>query len=211
MALDLHFVPGSAGALCCSVRTAGSLAGSKAVLVVPPFAEEMNKCRRMISVCCQGLSQAGFTTIVPDLYGTGDSAGEFHEARWHGWREDLAATAGWLNEQGATLYGVLGVRLGCLLATDWLAAADAAPEQVVFWQPVKDLEACLKPLLRARVVQSQMRDVKESVASLLETLAAGGDVVAAGYRLPAALYAEARDLDLDTALTAAALPRPPFR
>ena len=47
------------------------------VLVVPPFAEEMNKCRRMVTELAIRLAEQGIATLQPDFYGTGDSAGDF--------------------------------------------------------------------------------------------------------------------------------------
>ena len=57
------------------------------VLYVPPFAEEMNKSRRLVALQARRLAAAGFGVLVPDLYGTGDSAGDFAEARWSIWRK----------------------------------------------------------------------------------------------------------------------------
>ena len=62
------------------------------VLVVPPFAEELNKCRRMLALTTRQLSMQGCDVLWPDLYGTGDSAGEFGDAVWADWVADLGAS-----------------------------------------------------------------------------------------------------------------------
>ena len=54
--------------------------------MVPPFAEEMNKCRPMVTEVALGLAESGIASIVPDLYGTGDSGGDFSEGDWETWQ-----------------------------------------------------------------------------------------------------------------------------
>ena len=45
------------------------------VLCVPPFNEEMNRCRSMITLQARALALLGIGTLLLDLHGTGDSAG----------------------------------------------------------------------------------------------------------------------------------------
>jgi hypothetical protein len=47
---------------------------------VPPFAEEMNKSRRMIAEVGRRLEGSGVGMLLVDLFGTGDSEGEFAQA-----------------------------------------------------------------------------------------------------------------------------------
>src|SRR5689334_9630124 len=60
----------------------------QAVLVLPPFAEELNKCRPMLAAQARALAAAGLDVLLVDLFGTGDSDGEFVEARWERWQQD---------------------------------------------------------------------------------------------------------------------------
>ncbi|MGH8593525.1 MAG: hydrolase 2, exosortase A system-associated, partial [Gammaproteobacteria bacterium] len=105
------------------------------MLIVPPFAEEMNKSRRMFALLARDLACLGYGVMLVDLYGTGDSEGEFVEARWAMWKEDIARSAEWLQGQGAESFYLLGLRLGAPLALD-VAKNFAFPlQRIVLWQP----------------------------------------------------------------------------
>jgi alpha-beta hydrolase superfamily lysophospholipase len=55
------------------------------VVYVPPFAEEMNKARRMATVQAHAFAEAGFSVVIPDLAGCGDSSGDLVEVTWEDW------------------------------------------------------------------------------------------------------------------------------
>ena len=67
------------------------LAGEPRAIVVhcPAFAEEMNKSRRMVALQARAFVEQGLGTLVFDLFGTGDSAGDFGDATWDGWLADV--------------------------------------------------------------------------------------------------------------------------
>jgi exosortase A-associated hydrolase 2 len=60
------------------------------VLYVHPFAEEMNRARRMAALQARALAALGYGVLQIDLYGCGDSSGDFGDARWDLWKDDLA-------------------------------------------------------------------------------------------------------------------------
>jgi len=76
------FLDGPAGRIFAILRAASD--ARHAVLIIPPFGEEMNKSRRQFTEVAQRLVGNGFAVLVVDLYGTGDSEGEFSEASWEG-------------------------------------------------------------------------------------------------------------------------------
>ncbi len=113
--MELFFLAGSRGALFAVYHPpAAGMTSRSGVLCAPPFAEELNKSRRMIAQQARRLAAAGFGVLIPDLYGTGDSAGDFGDARWEIWREDLARCAVWLRQRGHESLILWGVRLGGL-------------------------------------------------------------------------------------------------
>ncbi len=67
-----------------------------ALLYLPPFAEEANRSRRMAVLQARRLAARGWPVLLLDPFGTGDSAGAFHEARWELWLADAARAAAWL-------------------------------------------------------------------------------------------------------------------
>jgi exosortase A-associated hydrolase 2 len=177
----------------------------RCVLVCPPFAEEMNKARRMVTELAHRLTASGVAVVVPDLFGTGDSEGDFADASWSRWIEDLRATELWINGHGWRVELLLGIRLGCLLSAHYAQQRAAGPLRALFWQPMTDGSRALEQFLRIRVAASLMRDEKETVALLKQRLSGGAVVEVGGYGLSAALaeeLARLRLVQLGSALTA---------
>ena len=77
--LETFFLPGSAGQLFCVYRGPADAMQppETGVLYVPPFADEMNKARRQAAVQSHALALQGYGVLSVDLFGTGDSEGEF--------------------------------------------------------------------------------------------------------------------------------------
>ena len=187
-----HFVQGLKGKLLVVVRRPVEPTGSGFVLVVPPFAEEMNRCRRMLSDASIELARCGVGTVIPDLYGTGDSEGDFSDAAWSCWRDDLRCVNDWCCRCGDQISGVLGVRLGAALAVD-LEAREMLPAVrcTVFWQPVFDGSRFLSQFLRLRIAAGLMElDRRESQDELRDQLRRGQTLEVAGYRLSGLLAAD---------------------
>ncbi|HLY53637.1 MAG TPA: hydrolase 2, exosortase A system-associated [Steroidobacteraceae bacterium] len=155
----------------------------RAVLIAPPFAEEMNKTRRMLSEAGRELAARGVATVLPDLRGTGDSSGEFGDADWESWRGDLRAAAEWSAAEGWPVAALLGVRAGCILGAQFARELPRALTRTVFWQPVIDGERYLRQFLRLRVAASMMGGVGESAGGLRARLAGGEPLEVSGYLL----------------------------
>jgi exosortase A-associated hydrolase 2 len=172
------------------MREPAEAAGSGgSVLVVPPFGEEMNKSRRMIAETSLRLCEAGWTVALPDLFGTGDSEGEFRDATVERWIEDLAVAARHAEACGRPVRAILAVRLGCALAaTAGRAGALPAVAASVWWQPVLDGKRHLAQFLRLRVAAGSMRgDDPETVDGLRSRSASGETIAVAGYELSSTL------------------------
>ncbi|MBI2381184.1 MAG: hydrolase 2, exosortase A system-associated [Gammaproteobacteria bacterium] len=160
-----------------------------AVLLVPPFAEELNKSRRMLTLAGEALAAAGLASLLPDLQGTGDSAGDFADARWTHWLADLDRAAAWLDTQSLPLAGILALRGGALLAADWLATREHAIPKLLLWQPVLSGETWLTQFLRLRSAAAKFAGRDEPVKALRQRLAQGETLEVAGYGLAPELAA----------------------
>lgn len=159
-----------------------------AVLVVPPFAEEMNKSRRMIAEVGRRLEQTGVGMLAIDLFGTGDSEGEFAQADWQRWKADVAAAVRWAAAEGAPVRGMLAIRLGCILGGEALADIGHSVQRTVLWQPIVSGRRFLEQFLRLRVAASMMGgDSKETVAGLRGRLKSGELLEVAGYEISGTL------------------------
>lgn len=178
-----------------------------AVLYVHPFAEEMNKTRRMAAMQARELAAMGFGVLQIDLHGCGDSSGDFGDARWSIWKSDLALAHNWLLKRLERPITLWGLRLGALLATDYAASAAEPVAALVLWQPVLNGKTFMTQFLRLRVASDMIGEGKEGggTQALRASLQAGATLEIAGYCLAPELVAAIDALDL-AALTPPTVP-----
>jgi exosortase A-associated hydrolase 2 len=160
-----------------------------AILYVHPFAEEMNKTRRMAAQQARAFAAMGYAVLQIDLFGCGDSCGDFHSGRWDQWKRDLGVACAWLAERmpGAPLQ-LWGVRLGGLLALDF--ATTHKVDGVILWQPFISGRTCINQFLRMRLaagMDSADPTASRSTSALRAELAVRGRLEVAGYELDAAM------------------------
>lgn len=162
-----------------------------AILYVHPFAEEMNKTRRMAAQQARSFAAMGYAVLQMDLFGCGDSCGDFSSGRWEQWKRDLAVAAEWLAERtsGQPLH-LWGVRLGGLLALDF--AAIRKVETVILWQPFMNGRTCINQFLRLRLAAGMDEDdsaapAPRSTSALRAELVTRGRIEVAGYELDSAM------------------------
>lgn len=169
---------------CLFFPPAGPCLG--AVLYVPPFGDEMNKSRRMAALTARALAARGFGVLLLDLHGTGDSSGEFADARWDGWQADLAAGCAWLKARLGVPVSLLGLRLGALLALDYAKNAPHPIARLVLWQPVSSGSMFLTQFLRLLMANAMLAENGEKGSSTAQLRAAllGGEILeVAGYEI----------------------------
>ena len=162
-----------------------------ALLFVPPFAEEMNKSRRMTATQARNLAAGGWFVLIFDLYGCGDSGGELAEVTWETWSSDLRTCRNWLAKETGYPVNLWALRFGALLALDNVSELDDQPPRILLWQPIIDGKAILRTLLRQRLVAEMAsgRKQTETTASLRARLSAGETLEISGYCISASLAA----------------------
>ena len=154
------------------------------VVYVHPWAEEMNKSRRMASTAAQALAEDGWAVLQIDLLGCGDSSGDFGDATWDAWIQDVIDAVQWIQarhpQQPLWLWGL---RAGALLAVQ-AAARIETPVNFLFWQPVTSGKTALQQFLRL-LAAAQLADGggKALLAGARNELAAGRAIHVAGYAL----------------------------
>lgn len=165
------------------------------VLYIHPFAEEMNKARRMVALQARALSQAGYAVLQIDLLGCGDSSGDFGDANWQSWVSDVVQGCRWLRSYSNTHDAGLetvplwlwGLRAGCLLAVEAAKELNEACN-FLFWQPPPSGKPLLQQFLRLKVagdlLDGQSKGVMENMR---QQLAAGAPLEIAGYMLSSKL------------------------
>lgn len=153
------------------------------VLVVPPFAEEMNRCRAMVALQARAWAQIGIGTLVLDPFGTGDSAGEFQDATWGQWQADLRLGLAWLRAQGQGCATMLGIRLGAVMASQ-LAAEDEHITRLLLWQPVLSGKTYYTQFLRIRIAaEMNLPDRVKTTNELRQRSSQGEAIEVSGYRI----------------------------
>lgn len=174
-------------------------APAPAVLILPPFAEELNKCRPMLAAQARALGAAGVHVLMVDLFGTGDSDGDFAEADWQRWLQDLRQARAWLqSELAVASLHLLAVRAGALLASG-LLAEPGATDKLMLWQPVLKGTDVWRQLLRMRLMADTARGQAVSSAELEQRLERDGSLEIAGYTIGKTLAAGLAAAQLDEA------------
>ena len=178
-----------------------------ALVYVHPFAEEINRARRMAALGARVLATQGYGVLLLDLHGCGDSGGDFGDATWDGWLRDIACARAWIEERLGRTAGLWGVRVGALLAVAHAQTAPVAPERLLLWQPVTNGSGYLNGFLRLRLAGELLAGGSDSggTDALREALLAGESLEIAGYALNPQLAA-----GLDAADARALGPRCPI-
>lgn len=209
--LDPRFLAGSAGQLFALhvAPRAKPREPQEAVLLLPPFAEEMNRSRRMFNFQARALAGIGIGSLILDPTGTGDSDGAFGAANWPQWMDDAIAAARWLHAEGYQQVSLLGLRLGACLALAVAPRLEVDVGRIVLWQPVLRGQTLVNQFLRIRVAagMSETADAeKETVKGLRQKLEAGETLEVAGYGLDQRLMTELDALNLTELAVAAGRP-----
>lgn len=158
------------------------------VLYLHPFAEEMNKSRRMAALLSRALAGCGFEVLQIDLLGCGDSAGDFGDATWSAWVNDALMGVRWLQSQPDTApLWLCGLRAGCLVASEALGRL-GTPANLLLMQPPASGKPLLQQFLRLKLAADMAEGPnKGAMAELRAAIARGEALEIAGYRLAAVL------------------------
>lgn len=98
--MDAFFLPVGSGQRFAIFHPAQGGTARGLVAYVHPFAEEMNKSRRMAALQAKALAAHGYAVLQLDLLGCGDSSGDFGDASWQAWVDDVVLACQWLRRQG---------------------------------------------------------------------------------------------------------------
>lgn len=181
------FLPSGDGQRFCIYHCVADREVRGAILYIHPFADEMNKSRRMAAMQARSLAEAGYAVLQVDLLGCGDSSGDFGDASWSAWIEDVVLGYRWLRQQTLAPLTFWGLRAGCLLA---VAASADLPEcpNFIFWHPVLSGKQYWQQFMRLKMASELASGQAKSTAENLRTqIAEGFAVEIAGYIVSPAL------------------------
>lgn len=151
---EAFFFGAGRGARFCLLHEPAHGAPCGAVLYLPPFAEEQNRVRRGAANAARALAHAGWVVLQMDLAGCGDSAGDFADATWSGWLDDLRHGLSILSKRSSGPLWLWSVRAGSLLASELVKQSLVGQNShVLLWQPVLSGAQHIKQFLRLRMAR----------------------------------------------------------
>ncbi|HET7061413.1 MAG TPA: hydrolase 2, exosortase A system-associated, partial [Nitrosospira sp.] len=157
-------------------------------IYIHPFGDEMNKSRRMAAMQARAFAKTGFGVLQIDLYGCGDSEGDFGDAKWDIWKNDLMFACNWIASRTQAPVNLWGLRIGALLALDFASEHEKVLGKIVLWQPVVDGASFLNQFLRLRIASEMFLnagapEMATGTKALRERLMNGESLEVAGYEL----------------------------
>ena len=137
----------------------------------------------MAALQSRAMAAAGYDVLQIDLLGCGDSSGDFADASWQAWREDVVLAHRWLRTQTQAPLTLWGLRAGCLLAAN--AAVDLTEStNFIFWQPVVSGKQHWQQFMRLKMAGELAGGQAKGVSEQLrQQLAEGKHVEIAGYAI----------------------------
>lgn len=183
MPQEAFFLSAAGGHRFCLYSPAEGGSGKGILIYLHPFAEELNHSRRMVALQARGLAAAGYAVLQIDLFGCGDSSGDFADANWADWIADVCLAHRWVRQRSTAPVSLWGLRAGCLLAVE---ASQQLPEAVdfLFWQPVLSGAHALQHFLRQGAAAAVLEGGgKGVVAGLRNEIDAGRAIEIGGYTL----------------------------
>lgn len=176
-----------------------------AVIILPPFAEEMNKSRHIFKQLLTLLSQQQFYGFMLDHYGTGDSEADLDQATISLWRDDLQLLLQHLVHWQFASVSFIALRFGSLQLFDLLnhITLPLPIKQLVLWQPMFDSGRFWQQFCRIKIAEAMANGDKINQTQIQQQLTAGQIVEIAGYPINLAFYQSIQQInpDIPTALT----------
>ncbi len=160
---------------------------NKAVIFVPPFAEEMNRSKRMYVLCARLLADSGIHAICFDYSGTGDSSGEWGEFSYSDWVGDLNDVYQYYSKAGKSI-SFVALRFGALVLTDAIADYDLNAARCVFWDPIENGEMLTRQLIRMKIAAA-MADTSKKLTTqeIKDSIKNNGHLESGGYHISESL------------------------
>lgn len=167
------------------------------IIYLPPFAEEMNRCRAIVAEQARWFAQSGFSCATVDFYGTGESFGELRDATIPIWHHNISDLITSLTDQSDVPVYLWGCRLGALIAMDYLQSRTKTCQKLLLWQPVVSGKLFVTQMLRQRIAALMERGAPPETTTDIRTRLAGGETIeVAGYSLGGELISQLDQLDM---------------
>ena len=133
------------------------------ILFLPPFGEEMNLSRAILSKQFKRLSSEGNCVVSLDYRGTGDSEGEFESYSPDDWVKDILNAGKWLQENGVKSIVLWTLRVGSLIV---LANQKKLHDELpitgqIHWKPVTNGKQFANQFLRIKQAKTMQQETEK--------------------------------------------------
>jgi exosortase A-associated hydrolase 2 len=167
------------------------------IVFIPPFGEEMNRCRSLVATQSRAFARAGYSCTLLDFYGTGDSQGQLCDSSLHIWQENIQLTIDTLQQEVAAPLILWGLRSGGLIALNFASNTSSSVQDIILWQPVSSGALYITQMLRQRVASLMVRDLPpETTKEIRQRLEHGELVEIAGYTVGGELVRGIEAIDI---------------
>lgn len=166
----------------------------RAFIFCPPFAEEKNKSQRVLVETARALAGLGVDVLRLDYCGTGDSQGNLTDVSIDNWKENIITAIDFCRDNGAKRIGLLGLRLGSLLAAT-VADRYSGIEWLVHLTPVIDSKKYLNNVLRSKLIKEMLTKGRIDSREKIEGNAQS-PMDYDGFLISPRLYSELQNLQL---------------
>jgi len=187
---------GSEGQNFLTVKFQPTAAPRGHIVYLPPFGEEMNRCRALAAEQARRFADAGYICTMVDFFGTGDSEGELHEASFSVWQDNIRLAIESGPESPGLPLTLWGMRLGGLHALLFAGRSALPVQNLILWQPVTSGKRYVTQLLRQRVASLVGKDLPaETTQEIRQRLEEGENVEVSGYLLGGELVRDMESAD----------------
>ena len=172
---------------CIPSQPLSSVKGGRAVIFVPPFAEEMNRSKRMYVLCSRLLADSGVHAFCFDYSGTGDSSGEWGDFSYSDWVEDLNQIYKYATNLSSKV-SFIALRFGALVLADAIDQCDMDVDRCVFWDPIENGEILTRQLIRIKIAAAMADESKKlTTKEISQNIQETGYLESGGYYLSKSL------------------------
>jgi alpha/beta superfamily hydrolase len=162
-----------------------------ALVLCPPFAEELVATYARFANWSKRLAEKGIAVLRFHFYGTGESGGASADFSLEMAIYDACTALEFARERIAPVrLGYFGVRLGATIAM--LAALRQPVDLLVMWSPITNIQQYMRELFRAQLakemVQRGLTRVQRNTQDMILDLKSGRSIDLLGYEFSPQLY-----------------------